>query len=84
VLLLIDGQWTAAADGRTLPVRNPATGEVIGAVAHAGIADLDQGHRRRRARLRRLAPNPGGAAQPNSDQGGGPLCASAFPTSPCR
>lgn len=42
VLLLIDGQWTAAADGRSLPVRNPATGETIGAVAHAGIVDLDR------------------------------------------
>lgn len=42
VLLLIDGRWSPAADGRTLPVRNPATGEVIGAAAHAGIADLDR------------------------------------------
>ncbi len=42
VLLLIDGQWTAAADGRTLPVRNPASGEVIGAVAHAGLVELDR------------------------------------------
>ena len=39
--LLIDGQWRPAADGRTLPVFNPATGEEIGRVAHAGRADLD-------------------------------------------
>jgi succinate-semialdehyde dehydrogenase/glutarate-semialdehyde dehydrogenase len=42
VLLLIDGQWTAADDGRSLPVRNPATGETIGVVAHAGLAELDR------------------------------------------
>ena len=42
VLLLIDGEWTAAGDGRTLPVHNPATGEVIGTVARAGKAELDR------------------------------------------
>ena len=41
VLLSIDGRWTKSADGRTLPVVNPATEEVIGSVAHAGRADLD-------------------------------------------
>ncbi|MEN9905542.1 MAG: hypothetical protein RLZZ555_2107 [Pseudomonadota bacterium] len=40
--LLIDGKWQDAADGRTLPVMNPATGLEIGRVAHAGIADLDR------------------------------------------
>ena len=40
--LLIDGQWQDASDGRTLPVFNPATGQEIGRVAHAGIADLDR------------------------------------------
>ena len=40
--LLIAGQWQDAADGRTLPVLNPATGVEIGRVAHAGIADLDR------------------------------------------
>lgn len=40
--LLIAGQWRDAADGRTLPVRNPATGLEIGRVAHAGAADLDE------------------------------------------
>ena len=39
--LFIDGKWTAAASGETLPVVNPATGEVIGQVAHARIIDLD-------------------------------------------
>ncbi|MBA4096169.1 MAG: NAD-dependent succinate-semialdehyde dehydrogenase [Rhodospirillum sp.] len=41
VLLCINGVWTKAADGRTIPVVNPATEEVIGSVAHAGRADLD-------------------------------------------
>ncbi len=40
--LFIGTQWVDAADGKTLDVRNPATGEVIGQVAHAGIADLDR------------------------------------------
>lgn len=40
--LLIAGQWQDAADGRTLPVYNPASGAAIGRVAHAGIADLDR------------------------------------------
>ncbi|MCA2011124.1 NAD-dependent succinate-semialdehyde dehydrogenase [Cereibacter sphaeroides] len=40
--LFIDGAWCDAADGRRLPVMNPATGEEIGQIAHAGIADLDR------------------------------------------
>ncbi|MCA0242303.1 MAG: NAD-dependent succinate-semialdehyde dehydrogenase [Proteobacteria bacterium] len=39
--LFIDGTWCDAADGRTLAVHNPATGQPIGRVAHAGRADLD-------------------------------------------
>ncbi|MDO4593689.1 MAG: aldehyde dehydrogenase family protein, partial [Comamonadaceae bacterium] len=40
--LLIDGQWQPAASGKTMPVHNPATGEVIGQLAHAGKEDLDR------------------------------------------
>jgi len=40
--LFIDGAWTPAASGQTLPVINPATGEQIGTVAHAERADLDR------------------------------------------
>jgi succinate-semialdehyde dehydrogenase/glutarate-semialdehyde dehydrogenase len=40
--LLIDGQWVDAASGKKIAVHNPATGAVIGHVAHAGIADLDR------------------------------------------
>ncbi len=40
--LLINGEWCDAASGKTIDVVNPATGKVIGTVAHAGIADLEQ------------------------------------------
>lgn len=40
--LLIANEWVDAASGKTLDVVNPATGQVIGRVAHAGIADLDR------------------------------------------
>lgn len=39
--LLIDGAWRPAAEGRTIPVVDPATGETIGTVAHATRVDLD-------------------------------------------
>ncbi|KXS39112.1 MAG: succinate-semialdehyde dehydrogenase (NADP+) [Halomonadaceae bacterium T82-2] len=41
VQLHIDGQWRDAVAGKTLPVINPATEEVIGHIAHAEQADLD-------------------------------------------
>ena len=41
VSLMIDGAWTKGANGRTIPVINPATEEVIGQVAHAEKSDLD-------------------------------------------
>lgn len=41
VQLYINGQWRAAHDGRTQPVLDPATGQIIGQVAHADISDLD-------------------------------------------
>ena len=40
--LFIAGTWRAARSGRTDPVLNPATEEVIGQVAHASKADLDE------------------------------------------
>lgn len=42
VRLFIDGEWTGSADGRTIPVLDPATEEVIGTVAHASRVDLDR------------------------------------------
>ncbi len=41
VSLLIDGEWRGGAAGRTLDVLNPATGEVLAQLAHAGPDDLD-------------------------------------------
>ncbi|QDY71324.1 NAD-dependent succinate-semialdehyde dehydrogenase [Qingshengfaniella alkalisoli] len=40
--LFIAGVWRDATRGRTIDVINPATEEVIGTVAHAGIDDLDE------------------------------------------
>jgi succinate-semialdehyde dehydrogenase / glutarate-semialdehyde dehydrogenase len=42
VQLHINGAWRPARSGRTLPVLNPATEEVIGTCAHAGKDDLDE------------------------------------------
>jgi succinate-semialdehyde dehydrogenase/glutarate-semialdehyde dehydrogenase len=39
--LFINGAWTDSADGATLSVVNPATGESIGSVSHAKQPDLD-------------------------------------------
>jgi len=39
--LFIDGRWQDAADGRTIAVHNPATGQTIGKVARASKPDLD-------------------------------------------
>ena len=41
VQLLINNEWRGARSEATIAVHNPATGEVIGSVARAGIADLD-------------------------------------------
>lgn len=42
VQLYIDGQWREGADARKLPVRNPATGEVMGELACAETSDLEE------------------------------------------
>src|SRR5690606_32648714 len=42
VQLFIGGAWSAGAEGRTLPVEDPATGETIGSVAKAEPADLER------------------------------------------
>ena len=41
VLLFIGGKWRPALQGRSIPVLNPATGDLVGSVAHAARADLD-------------------------------------------
>jgi len=35
----IDGGWTAAEDGSTLPVHNPATGATLGTIPNLGVAE---------------------------------------------
>ena len=40
--LLINGQWRQGSEGKTEPVLNPATEEVLGEVPHASAADLDE------------------------------------------
>ncbi len=42
VMLHIAGKWRPAASGKTIDVINPATEEVIGKLAHASTADLDE------------------------------------------
>jgi len=42
VQLYINGEWRNARSGRSSPVLNPATEEVIGTFAHAGKDDLDE------------------------------------------
>ena len=39
--LFINGEWRGGAEGKSIEVVNPATGQVIGRVAHATRADLD-------------------------------------------
>src|SRR5437773_8061180 len=40
--LLIGGEWVEAADGRTFETIDPATGDPICEVAHAGGEDVDR------------------------------------------
>lgn len=40
--LYIDGNWRAGGAGRTIPVTDPSTGGIIGQLAHAETADLDE------------------------------------------
>ncbi|MBE3557914.1 MAG: aldehyde dehydrogenase family protein [Ktedonobacteraceae bacterium] len=40
--MLIDGQWVEAASGKTFPVYDPATGEVIAQVARGEKEDIDR------------------------------------------
>jgi len=40
--MLIGGDWVEAADGQTMALHNPATGEVVAHLSLAGSADLDR------------------------------------------
>jgi phenylacetaldehyde dehydrogenase len=39
--MLIDGKWVAAQSGKTIPVHDPATGEIIAKVPEGDKADVD-------------------------------------------
>jgi phenylacetaldehyde dehydrogenase len=39
--LLIGGEWVGAGDGSTFETRNPASGEVLAAIAAGGAAEID-------------------------------------------
>ncbi len=43
--LFIDGAWSPAAGGKTIPVLNPATGDPVGKVAHAERAECSPNRR---------------------------------------
>src|SRR5512135_637918 len=40
--LLINGEWVDAASGKTFPVHNPATGEVLTQVAEGDKEDIER------------------------------------------
>ena len=42
VKLYINGEWCNGAAGKSEPIINPATGQVLARLAHAGTEDLDQ------------------------------------------
>ena len=47
--VFIGGQWRAPGGGATLPIENPSTGEVMGALAAGTAADVDAAIRAARA-----------------------------------
>ena len=42
VKLFINGEWTEGSSGKSEPIVNPATGQVLARLAHAGTSDLDE------------------------------------------
>ncbi len=63
--MLIDGQWVDAASGKTFPVYNPATGEVMAQVAEGDKEDIDRAVRAARRAFetgpwRKMAPTERG------------------------
>ena len=58
--ILINGTWHEAADGGTIPVVDPSTGEVWGAISRGGAAEVDEAVRVAReafrGRWRRTSP----------------------------
>jgi succinate-semialdehyde dehydrogenase/glutarate-semialdehyde dehydrogenase len=59
----VDGKWTEAEDGRTVPVTNPCDGEVIGSVPDCGAAETRSALQAAEAAL------PGWRALPAAERG---------------
>ncbi len=67
----IDGEWVASRSGKTFENRNPAnTDDLIGVFQHSTAEDVQRGDRRRRPRLRSVAPRAGADARRDPLQGG--------------
>jgi succinate-semialdehyde dehydrogenase/glutarate-semialdehyde dehydrogenase len=81
-LLHINGEWRPARSGKTLDVVNPATEEVIGTVAHAEKADLDEALAAADKGLRRLEEGAGLRSLQGDAQGGRAVPQRAPTTSP--
>src|SRR5512132_1613565 len=60
----IGGEWVRAADGRSLPVIDPGTGEVFAEIARGGLDDVEAAVRAARAAFE----GPWGAIAP-ADRG---------------
>jgi len=67
-LMLIDGTWSAAQDGRTWDHSHPATGELVASFPVAGPGDVDLAVRAGAPGLRRgaVAAGPGSRADPGA------------------
>ena len=72
VQLHIAGEWRDARSGKTIPVINPATEEVIGQVAHAEQADLDEALEAAERGFARVAQGLGLRPRQGHAQGGRP------------
>ena len=55
----LDGKWVEADNGKTIVVKNPATGEAIGEVPAMGAAETRRAIEAANARLSRLARHAG-------------------------
>jgi aldehyde dehydrogenase (NAD+) len=55
----IDGAWTAAGEGETFAVKNPATGELLATVESAGATEVDRAVSAARAALPEWQALPG-------------------------
>jgi phenylacetaldehyde dehydrogenase len=68
--LFIDGQWAAAASGKTFDTPNPATGDTLARIAEGDAEDINRAVRAaRRAFTRCWRPTPRSRRSPLSSDG---------------